>query len=152
MEPPGLAHLCDFDVALGTPIDMGEGPMGKRRIVPIRGGTVSGKRLAGRVLDVGADWQTIYADGTARLDARYAIETHDGAVIEVQNFGYRYGPPDVMAALARGERVDRKSYTMRTQPRFETGDPRYFWLNRIIAVGTAERLPNSVRITFFEVL
>jgi hypothetical protein len=41
---------------------------------------------------------------------------------------------------------------MRTQPRFQTGDPRYGWLNRLIAIGTGERLPSAVRIAVFEVL
>jgi hypothetical protein len=29
-----------------------------------------------------------------------------------------------------------------TQPRFETGDPRYAWLNRVAAVGEGRLLPN----------
>ncbi|ETX08236.1 MAG: hypothetical protein ETSY2_06540 [Candidatus Entotheonella gemina] len=31
------------------------------------------------------------------------MEAHDGATIEIINYGYRYGPKDVLDAVARGE-------------------------------------------------
>ena len=145
-------HLCDIDVTLGAPVELGDSPSGRRRIIPILGGTVTGERLSGRLLHLGADWQTVFADGSAELDTRYAMETHDGATIDIRNFGYRHGPAEVLAALARGETVEATRYYMRTQPRFETGDPRYAWLNRTIFVGTGERLAAAVRVSFFEVL
>jgi hypothetical protein len=152
MNPPGLRHLCDLDVELGPPLELGDSPRGRRRIIPIVGGTVSGERLSGRILNLGADWQTIFADGTAELDTRYSMETSDGAVIDIRNFGYRHGPKEVLDALMRGEIVDPTRYYMRTQPRFETGDARYLWLNRIVCVGSGARLKDGVRISFFEVL
>ena len=147
---PGLRHLCRVDAELGPPLELGEGRAGVRRIVPIVGGTVTG-RIEGRVLDLGADWQTIFPDGTAELDTRYGIETHDGALIDVRNFGYRHGPADVLARVAAGEEVDHSLYYMRTHPRLETGDPRYSWVNRTIFVGTGARFASAVRIEFFEV-
>lgn len=147
-----LRPLCDLRVTLGAPIELGTNARGRRRIIPITGGTVDGERVRGRVLALGADWQTILADGTAELDARYVIETPDGALIDVRNFGYRHGPDEVIARLARGEEVDPSLYYMRTQPRFETGDPRYSWLNRTICVGTGSRHGDHVRISFAEVL
>lgn len=131
-----LAHLCDLHVELDKPLEMGDALKGRRRIIPITGG---------------ADWQTIYANGTAELDARYSIETHDGAIIDVRNFGYRHGPAEVIAALARGEEVDPSLYYMRTQPRFETGDERYLWLNHTIAVGSGAREQVAVKLSFYEV-
>lgn len=133
-------------------MELGTSPRGRRRIIPIIGGTVTGERLSGRVLNLGADWQTVFSDHSAELDTRYAIETHDGASIDVRNFGFRHGPPEVIEALARGETVDPSRYYMRTHPRLETGDPRYAWLNRTIFVGTGSRQPSSVKITIFEVL
>lgn len=151
-EAPGLRHLADLDVELAAPIELGDGPRGRRRIIPIIGGTVTGERLSGEILNLGADWQTVFSDGTAELDTRYAMRSHDGASIDIRNFGYRHGPKDVLEALARGEAVDPSLYYMRTQPRFETGDARYAWLNRIVCIGSGARLANGVRITFFEVL
>jgi hypothetical protein len=152
VPPPVLRHLCDVFVELGPPMELGDAPKGRRRIIPIVGGRVAGERLSGDILHLGADWQTVFADGTAELDTRYAMRTHDGAIIDIRNFGYRHGPPDVLAALARGEQVDPALYSMRTHPRFETGDPRYQWLNRLVAIGSGAREPAAVRISMFEVL
>jgi hypothetical protein len=37
------------------------------------------------------------------------------------SFGLRHGPPEVIAAIARGESVDPSTYYFRTTPRFEAG-------------------------------
>jgi hypothetical protein len=147
-----LRHMCDLRVQLAEPIELGASPRGRRRIIPIIGGSATGERLKGRILALGADWQTVFADGSAELDTRYSIETHDGAVIDIRNYGFRHGPQEVIEALARGETVDPGQYYMRTQPRFETGDERYEWLNRTIFVGTGARGADHVEITIFEVL
>ena len=152
VTPPELRHLCDLRVELSPIMELGNGPKGKRRIIPIVGGTVTGERLSGRILNLGADWQTIMVDGVAELDTRYGMETDDGALIDIRNFGFRHGPAEVIAALGRGEAVDPSAYYMRTHPRLETGDPRYSWVNRIILVGTGSRQPDHVRMSFFEVL
>lgn len=126
--------------------------LGRRRIIPITGGRFRGERLSGRVLPGGADWQVVRPDGVADLDARYTLETGDGALIYVRNKGYRHGPEDVIRRLAAGEAVDPKLYYMRTTPWFETGDARYAWLNRIVCVGTGARRAAAVELDFFEVL
>ncbi|MCI5073849.1 DUF3237 domain-containing protein [Oricola sp.] len=152
MQPPALRPLCVITAELAPPMEKGAAPGGFGRIIPIIGGTVEGERLSGKVLNLGADWQTVFDEGYAELDTRYAIETHDGALIDVRNFGFRHGPADVLARLAAGEDVDPALYYMRTQPRLQTGDPRYAWLNRTVFVGTGERHASSVRIGLFEVL
>ncbi len=150
LPAPGLSHVCDITVDLSTPMEMGAGRAGRRRIIPITGGTVAGPRVRGRLLHLGADWQTIFANGLAELDARYAIETHDGALIEVVNYGFRHGPEEVIAAIARGEEVDPARYYMRTQARLESADPAYEWVNRSLFVGTGARLAAEVRLSLFE--
>ena len=152
MRSPELEHVCNLQVELGPVRELGEGRGGRRRIIPIVGGSVKGPKLTGRVLNIGADWQTVFADSLAELDTRYAVETDDGAQIEIINYGYRYGPPEVLAALARGEWVPDGSYTMRTQARMETGHPDYAWVNRTLFVGTGARDPSAVRIALFAVL
>jgi len=147
-----LRPFCDLEIRLGAPLELGIALRGRRRIIPITGGTVSGARLQGAVLPGGADWQTVFEDGTAQLEARYTLKIDDGALIDVTNYGYRHGPPDVLAALARGEPVDPQQYYMRTTPRFETGDPRHAWLNHTLFVATGARLPDAVRIIVFEIL
>lgn len=130
---------------------MGKGRFGQRRIIPIIGGEVRGERVNGKILNVGADWQTILDDGTAELVARYAFETNNGAIIEIDNYGFRHGPPDVIAALARGEEVDPSAYYMRTMARLETGDPRYLWVNNRLFIGSGSRQADNVKIALYEV-
>jgi hypothetical protein len=146
-----LQLLFQARVTLAAPRELGETPHGRRRIIDITGGSFSGPRLYGKVLPGGADWQVIRSDGVASLDARYTLETADGALIYVENQGYRHGPRDIIERLARGEDVDPALYYMRTTPWFETSDPRYAWLNRIVCVGTGARRANAVELEFFEV-
>lgn len=149
MRPaPVLTPFCELSVDLAPIREMGPGRAGQRRIIPIVGGTVTG-RVHGRILNLGADWQTIHADGSADLDTRYAFETEDGALIEIINKGVRHGPPEVMARLAAGEDVAPDAYYMRTTARLETGDPRYDWVNRMIFVGTGGRWASQVRVSLF---
>ena len=146
-----LQPLFRAEITLGPPQELGETPHGRRRIIPITGGRVSGERLSGRVLPGGADWQVVRADGVADLDARYTIETTDGALVYVANRGVRHGPPEVLRKLAAGEPVDPALYYMRTTPWFETGDARYAWLNRIVCVATGARRAAAVELEVFEV-
>ncbi|KPK07348.1 MAG: hypothetical protein AMJ64_06840 [Betaproteobacteria bacterium SG8_39] len=147
-----LEPLFRATITLAPPQELGDAPLGRRRIIPITGGSIAGTRLKGTVLPGGADWQIVRADGVADLDARYTVLSDDGALIYVSNRGLRHGPPEVLAQLARGEDVDADRYYMRTQPWFETGDARYAWLNRTICVGTGARRADAVELEFFEVL
>jgi len=145
-----LQKLLKAEIALAAPQELGDTPLGRRRIIGITGGRFSGERLSGRVLPGGADWQVIRSDGVADLDARYTLETSDGALIYVRNHGYRHGPAEVLHKLSKGEEVDPSLYYMRTTPRFETGDARYAWLNRIVCVATGARRPAAVELEVFE--
>ena len=146
-----LRPLFKAEITLAAPQELGDTPQGRRRIIGITGGRFAGERLAGRVLPGGADWQLVRADGVADLDARYTLETADGALIYVRNRGYRHGPAAVLQQLASGEEVDPRLYYMRTTPSFETGDARYAWLNRIVCVGSGARRPSAVELDVYEV-
>ncbi len=131
---------------------LGNTPYGERRIINILGGAVEGEKLNGKVLPGGADWQIVRADGVVHLTARYTVETETGGQILVNSEGYRHGPPEVMARLARDETVDRSLYYFRAFMRFETADPQAAWLNRILAVGYGARENRAVRLDVHEVL
>jgi hypothetical protein len=146
-----LQHLFRAEISLAAAQDLGDTPQGRRRIIGITGGRFSGERLSGRVLPGGADWQVVRADGVADLDARYTLETSDGALIYVRNRGYRHGPAEVLRRLSAGEEVDPSLYYMRTTPRFETGAARYAWLNRLVCVATGARRAAAVELEVFEV-
>ena len=146
-----LEPLLRAEITLAPVQELGDSPLGRRRIIPITGGTFRGERLSGRVLPGGADWQVIRRDGVADLDARYTLETDDGALIYVHNQGYRHGPEDVIQRLAAGEAVEPSLYYMRTTPRFETGAERYRWLNGLICVATGARRAAAVELEIFAV-
>src|SRR5262245_63012108 len=113
--------LMTLQVFVAPPQKVGEVPHGTRVIAPITSGSFEGPRLRGKVLSGGGDWTLLRGDGVLELDLRVTLETDDGALIQMTSFGLRHGPPDVMAALARGETVDPSTYYFRTTPRFETG-------------------------------
>ena len=130
--------LITLRLATAATQDVGATPHGTRVTFPITGGTFEGERLRGKVLG-GDDWALRRADGVLELDLRATLETDDGALIHMTSFGLRHGPPEVIAALARGERVDPSTYYFRTTPRFETAHPKYAFLNRLIAVSSGDR-------------
>lgn len=151
LPQPTLRHVADLTIKLDTIVEMGQGQGGTRRIIPIIGGQVSGPVFSGEIMNVGADWQTIFASGLAELDTRYAFRTDDGAVIEIRNFGYRHGPANVMQKVAAGEDVDPSQYYMRTHARLETGHPDYQWVNNTLFVGVGGRLKSSVMLSLYAV-
>lgn len=149
--PPSLTFAFEVRATVGPPMEVGQVAQGRRRIVPITGGTFEGPNVRGKVMAGGADWQIIRADGFTELDTRYTLETDKGEIIYVQNPGMRHAPPDVMKRLLAGEVVDPATVYFRTAPKFETASPGLQWLTRAVFVGMGERYPNDVRIRFFRV-
>jgi hypothetical protein len=149
---PQLAHVCDIDVDVGPIRDLGPTPHGRRRIVAILGGRVTGPRLEAEIVAGGSDWQHVRSDAVVELEARYSIRTRDGTEIAVTNRGLRRAPPEILERMSRGEAVDPELVYFRTVPTFEAPAGPYDWLNRSIFVATAARLPDKVQIRVFEVL
>jgi hypothetical protein len=73
------------NVALGSSFSVTNAKRGSRNIIPITGGTTTGK-VAGNILNGGADYQLASSSGTA-LDARYTLAPSDGSFIIVRNCG-----------------------------------------------------------------
>ena len=140
-------------VTVAAPQNIGPGPHGARRTVPLTGGTFEGPRLRGTVLPGGsADWLLLREDAVLEMDLRATLRTQDGALVLMKSFGLRHGPPEVIAAIGRGESVDPASYYFRTTPRFASADPRYAFLNRLVAVATGDRRADGPIYTIHEVL
>jgi hypothetical protein len=147
-EPPvpRLDLLARFTVELiGEPWRLGRtSDLGDRRIIPITGGRLRGPLLNGEIMNNGADWQVITGDGATIVDTRYLLRMDDSSLVYLRTYGFRYGPADVLAQLAAGDNVDPERYYFRIQMLFETASSNYDWLNRVIAVGSAIRLPDAV--------
>src|SRR5690348_7602186 len=102
---PKLTFAFEVRATVGAPLEIGQVAQGRRRIVPITGGTFEGPGIRGKVMNGGADWQIIRADGFTELDTRYTLETDKGQIIYVQNPGMRHAAPEVMKRLLAGETV-----------------------------------------------
>lgn len=146
----GLKPLFTLAVDVAPPVVIDAGEHG-RRYIPITGGTVSGG-LTGRVLPGGADWQVIWPDGRLDLEAHYAIEIDGHGTVEVRSQGVRHGPPEILAALARGDQIDPSLYYFRTAMRFQTAAPGLQRLNAIIAIAVGRREKSTVYLNVSEVL
>ncbi|KAL2132006.1 hypothetical protein VTI74DRAFT_4312 [Chaetomium olivicolor] len=115
---PGLTYLYSLNCTLGPAIQVGEGPHGTRVVIPIVGGSFSGPKLAGKVLNLGADWGLVDRNGTFSADTRYQLQTDDGAHIFIRTSG---------PAQSDGR--------LHLRMVFETGSAKYYWLNNIVAMG-----------------
>jgi hypothetical protein len=148
---PSLTYAFSVNATLDPVVEQGEVDSGRRRFIPVTGGTVSGPGLSGTVMPGGGDWQLILPGGLTTIEARYFIKTGDGTVIEVTNPGVRTAAPEVIEKLAKGEPVDPSAYYFRTTPRFVVKDGPYGWLRRKVFVARGIRKPDSVVIDFYTV-
>jgi hypothetical protein len=73
------------NVTLGSSFSVSNAKRGSRNIIPITGGTTTGK-VAGKIVNGGADYQLAGSSGTT-LDARYTLAPNDGSFIIVRNCG-----------------------------------------------------------------
>ena len=154
IDSPGLTLVLEVRALVAPPTELGTVEGGRRRMVPITGGTFEGRGglpIRGRVVPGGADTQLIREDGLTEADARYTLETDTGVLIHVRNRGLRHAAPEVMRKLLAGELVDPSLVYFRTTPTFETTAPDLQMLVRSIFVGTGERYPSDVLLRFFRV-
>ena len=145
LPEPRLTRVYRLEATLGEPLDLGEVTEGRRRIVPLTGGTFAGPQLNGELLGgTGADWQIVLPDGTALGDIRYTLKTDHGALLYVRSRSVRHGSGEVLARLARGDDVDASEYTFRTWTEIETAAPELDWLNKGVFIGVGGRRPGAV--------
>ena len=145
LPDPRLTRVFRLEATLGEPLDLGDTARGRRRIVPLTGGTFAGPELNGKLLPgASADWQIVLADGTALGDIRYTLQTDAGALIYVRSRSVRHGPAEVLARLGRGEDVDAGEYTFRTTTQIETAVPELDWLNKGVFISVGGRRPGGV--------
>jgi hypothetical protein len=153
MEPAlQTRYVFTITAHVGSVTSAGDIGTGVRRIIPITGGEVKGRNVNGKVCAFGADFQIIRPNELIELEAKYAFQTDDGAVIYVENRGIRFGPVELLQRLKRGEPVDPGLIYFRTVPKFETGDEKYRWLMESLFVGSAARHADRVVIDVHQVL
>lgn len=123
------AEVYRENVGIGSSVLVGDSKRGTRNIIPITGGTTTG-RVPGKVLSGGADFQIIENGSFKEIDARYSVETDEGEIIIVRNCGPLGG----------------------LVPVFETAkDGKYSWLNANTWLSSDPGLGvGSVNLTIYE--
>ena len=145
LPEPRLSLIYRLEATLGQPLELGDTAHGRRRIVPLTGGTFTGPELNGTLVPgASADWQTVLPEGTALGDVRYTLRTDRDDLVYVQSRGVRHGSPEVLARLAHGEDVDASEYTFRTSSQIESGAPDLDWVNKGVFIGVGGRQPGGV--------
>jgi hypothetical protein len=145
LPEPRLTLIYRLEATLGQPLELGDTAHGRRRIVPLTGGTFTGPELSGTLVPgASADWQTVLPEGTALGDVRYTLRTERDDLLYVQSRGVRRGSPEVLARLAHGEDVDASEYTFRTSSQIESGAPDLAWVNKGVFIGVGGRQAGGV--------
>jgi hypothetical protein len=145
-------YVFSLVIQIGAPIVAGDFGHGVRRIVPILGGEVRGEGINGTIFPCGADFQTIRPNGLTELEAKYAFEMDDGAIVYIEKIGIRFGPKELLDRIAKGESVDPALIYFRSVPKFETGAEKYRWLMENLFIGVGARHPDRVVIDVHQVL
>lgn len=117
-------------------------------------GKVEGPRLNGEVIPMsGGDFPLQRPNGVIDFDARYLLKADDGAIIYLQNKGYRWAhTPEIAERMSRNEDVSSSDYYMRVTPQFDAPEGSHEWLTKHVFIGVAEKIPNANRIHYFVVL
>jgi hypothetical protein len=142
---PHLIKIFRLEAILGDALDVGNVAQGRRRIVPLTGGTFAGPELNGTLLPgASADWQIVLPDGTVLGDIRYTLRTDRSHVLYVRSQGVRHASAEVLARLGRGEEVDASEYVFRTSSQIETAAADLDWLNKGVFISVGGRQPGGV--------
>lgn len=147
-------HLTTLTVAVdwAAMVDTGRTEHGRRRVAPVAGGQFQGERLSGIVLPGGADWVFNRPDGMMTVDVRLPLQTHDGAHLSLTYRGLMVADAEAMKRFGRGQSLDASEYRLRTVAAFETGDPRYVWLNDLLVIGVSGPTTADTRYELYEIL
>lgn len=152
---PRFEHAFTIAIDLSKPYWVTPSARGDTRAaIYAAAGTVEGPRLRGRVIPMsGGDFPLQRPNGVIDFDARYLLEAEDGAIIYLENRGYRWAKTDDIAEKMRNnEAVGNDDYYMRVTPRFDAPAGPHEWMSRHVFVGVAEKLPGANRIHYFVVL
>jgi Protein of unknown function (DUF3237) len=139
MHIPGYTptYLFSYHATVRLPPEViGPVPEGIRANFYVTGGEISGPKITGTILPVGADWLVIRRDGVGILDVRATMRTHDGALIYTQIMGVLDLGPDGYDKFLQGDLPPTVS--IRAVPRFQTAHPDYLWLNRLQCLNVGE--------------
>lgn len=119
-----LAALCRYECEMGRAEMVADTPRGRRFVVSVVEARFDGPRFKARQRgDSATDWLLLAPDGTAHVDVRMTLKTHDDALVYVQYSGRGDWSGGVASAPVQCAFL------------FETGDERYAWMNATVGIG-----------------
>ncbi len=129
--------LFGLEIDLNPPQVVGPVLKGMRLISPFRNGFVKSDKINGKLLECSGDWGLVIDSTTFKVDSRATIETDDGALIYITYSGYSHADAKIAALIGAGKggELSSSDYYFRTNVSFETGFPKYAWLNHTVAIG-----------------
>jgi len=132
-------EIMRLHVMIDKPKTVGTTGQGLLKVIPIIGGTVTGKDIEGTVVDGGADWNTRYDNGIVHVFAKYMLKTNDGDYIAIENEGYFESSTETV---------------IKTKPTFQTDTSgKYHYLNYGVFVGelnVTHGIDDSVEIVIYK--
>jgi hypothetical protein len=152
---PVLEHAFTISIELSRLYKVDPTALGDQRCaIYAAEGKIEGPKLNGRVVPMsGGDFPLVRPNGVIDFDARYLLEADDGAIIYMQNRGFRWAStPEVAGRMSRNEPADFSEYYMRVSPKFDAPAGPHEWLSKHVFVGVAEKVPGANRIHYFQVL
>ena len=73
-------------------------------ILNVKATSSAGSRTSGvRKALVRIGYQVIRPNGFTELEAKYAFQMDDGAIVYIENIGVRFGPKEALDRIARGD-------------------------------------------------
>lgn len=139
-------------VKVSDPVVVGQdGIAGRRQLIPILSGELTGEGLHGVVLPGGVDSQVIRPNGVCELSARYGVRMDDGSSFYIENNGIRTVPQEYVSTVLQGGFIDPELYYFCTTPTFEVYSPSLNWLREKIFICSATRMPDSVHLDYYSV-
>ncbi len=151
---PALEHAFTISITLSKPYWVKPSVRGDTRAaIYAAEGVVEGPLLNGKIVPMsGGDFPLQRENGVIDFDARYLIEADDGAIIYLENRGYRWAKSQEIAEkMRRNEPVDSSEYYMRVTPKFDAPAGPHEWMSKHVFVGVAQKLPGANCIHYFVV-
>jgi hypothetical protein len=145
LPDPILTQVYRLKAVIGTPLDFGDALAGRRRVLPLVGGTFTGPEVNGNLLPGGsASWQLVLPDGTAFTEFRYTLQTDRGALLYVRSNGVGQVSGEVAVRLGHSADVDHGERISHAATRVETAAPDLDWFNKGVFVTVAGRTTVSM--------
>ena len=147
-----LEEAFSITVKVDKPILVGQDEVvGRRQLIPILSGELTGKDMHGEVLPGGVYSQIIRPNGKCDLSARYAVRLDNGMSFYIENNGFRTVPKEYVDIVKNGGFINPSLYYFCTTPTFEVYNEELRCLTETAFICKAKRLTDSVILKFYKV-